>query len=277
MNIRNIIARLTPLALSVTLLTASSCKKELDIDYHDIDPLPVIEGTLTPDGARVSITMTTPMDEPMDLTRLTDATVQLTDITAGTGLTLTADPDGYFVTGEGGIIGHDYRLTVTRGDTHCQAVTTMYGPTEIVSLDFSWISMPYDDVAVLQCRFRHTGDNNAYWVWIDRNGEPYRRFAVDNRGVEDGILTAAMMTTRRDTDEEDDKDVLYAGDLITCTIHTITHEMYDYLESLANGSNGPAMFAGQRCLGYFMATTPASADIIFDPDKIEYDHTHATH
>ena len=35
-----------------------SCEKELDISYHNIDPLPVIEAELTPDGARVGITMT---------------------------------------------------------------------------------------------------------------------------------------------------------------------------------------------------------------------------
>ncbi|MDE5750269.1 MAG: hypothetical protein K2H87_05825, partial [Duncaniella sp.] len=75
--------------LLMALLT--SCEKELDIRYHDIDPLTVIEAELTPDGARVGITMTTPMDEPMDLTRLTDATVTLDARPDGTVLSLSED------------------------------------------------------------------------------------------------------------------------------------------------------------------------------------------
>lgn len=70
--------------LAAILMTAlTGCEKELDFKYHDIDPIVVIEGELTPDGAKVGITMTTPMDEPMDRTHLTDATVRIEDITEG--------------------------------------------------------------------------------------------------------------------------------------------------------------------------------------------------
>ena len=76
--------RLHNILLSIGLMAVLvSCEKELDISYHNIDPLPVIEAELTPDGARVGITMTTPMGEPMDRTRLTDAVVTLTDLTDG--------------------------------------------------------------------------------------------------------------------------------------------------------------------------------------------------
>ena len=35
-----------------------------------------------------------------------------------------------------------------------------------------------------------------------------------------------------------------------------------------NDSNGPAMFSGDKCLGYFMATSPVSESIAFHPDEI---------
>ena len=54
-----------------------SCEKELDFKYHDIDPITVIEGVLTLDGPLIATTLTMPMDEPMDHTRLTDASVEL--------------------------------------------------------------------------------------------------------------------------------------------------------------------------------------------------------
>ena len=251
-------------------LALVSCEKELDISYHDIDPLPVIEAQLTPDGARVGITMTTPMDEPMDRTRLTDAVVTLTDLTVGTVYNLQADADGYFVEPAPGVADHDYRLTVERGECCYEAVTTMYPATEIVSMEFNWIKMPYDYVAVFQGQFydNEAVDGECYWIKLYRNGEIYMWGEIDDRGTVDGICTVATMTTRRDTDEEDDDDVIFDGDEITFAVMRISREMHDYLEALQNDSNGPAMFSGDKCLGYFMASSPVSDSMEFHPDEI---------
>ena len=253
--------------LLMALLT--SCEKELEIRYHDIDPLTVIEAELTPDGARVGITMTTPMDEPMDLTRLTDATVTLADLTDGTLVSLSADADGFFRDPTPGVIGHDYRLTVERGGAVYEAEATMYPQVEILGLEFNWIQMPYDHVAVLQGQFTDIpGQDDYYWIKLYRNGEIYQWGEMNDKGVEDGILTFITMTSRRDTDEEDDEDVLYDGDTMTATVTPVSRAMFDYLEALQNDSNGPAMFSGDRCLGYFLATSPVSRTITFHPDEI---------
>lgn len=252
------------------VLLATSCEKELDFKYNDIEPLTVIEGELTPDGSRVSITLTTPMDEPMDRTRLTDATVTLTDLTDDITLRLTPDADGYFTDPTPGIDTHRYLLTVDRNGEIRQAVTEMFAPVEITSLEFSWIEMPYDDVAVLQGQFVDdpavTGQ--YYWVKFYRNDDIYAWGAVDDRTAVDGECTALLMTTRRDTDEEDDDKVLYDGDVMTMTVCPVTKEMHDYLEALQNSSNGPAMFSGPLCLGYFMASSPVSRSVVFHPDEI---------
>ena len=263
--------RLHNILLSIGLMAVLvSCEKELDISYHNIDPLPVIEAELTPDGARVGITMTTPMGEPMDRTRLTDAVVTLTDLTDGATYDLHADADGYFVNTTSGIAGHDYRLTVERKDCRYEAMATMYPATQIESIEFNWIKMPYDYVAVFQGRFYDNSayDGDCYWIKLYRNGEIYMWGETDDRGVVDGICTVATMTTRRDTDEEDEEDVLYDGDVITFTVMQISGEMHDYLEALQNNSNGPAMFSGDRCLGYFMASSPVSDYMEFHPDEI---------
>ena len=76
------------------------------------------------------------------------------------------------------------------------------------------------------------------------------------------------MTTRRDTEQEDEESALYDGDEITVSICRISRPMHDYLEALQNDSNGPAMFEGDFCLGYFMATSPVSETIVFHPDQI---------
>ena len=250
----------------------ASCEKELDFKYHDIPPLTVIEAELTPQGAKVGITLTTPMDEPMDRTLLTDASVTLTDVTDGIVYTLHADDSGFFRDTTPGITGHDYRLSVVRGDNHYEAIARMYPPVEIESLEFSWVRMPYDHVAALQCRFRGntaTG-GDCYWIRLYRNGDIYKWGEMDSRSAVDGISTYFTMTTRTDTDEEDADTVLYDGDVITCTVTVISREMHDYLEALQHDSNGPAMFTGDLCLGYFMATSPVSASVTFHPDKIPY-------
>ncbi len=261
-------------AILLPLICLISCKKEIDFTYHDIPPLTVIEGQLTPEGIQVGITLTTPMDEPMNLTRLTDATVSLTDLTAGTLLPLLPDEEGYFTSSESGIVGHDYRLTVERDGATYQADATMYPAVEIISLEFNWIRMPYDHVAVLKAEFTEdtSADDDCYWVKIYRNGKIYWWGEVNDITAVDGVCSVVIMTTRMDTDEEDDADVLYDGDEVTCTISRISKAMHDYLEALSNDSNGPAMFSGDRCLGYFMASTPATRTIIFRPDSIPYYH-----
>lgn len=252
------------------MLMLASCEKELDFKYHDIDPLTVIEAELTPDGTKVGITLTTPMDEPMDRTHLTDAVVTLTDLTDGDVYTLRTDAEGFFVDPTPGIVGHDYRLVVERAGCRYEAEATMYPPAEIESLEFNWIKMPYDYVAVLQGRFYDNKDleGESYWIKLYRNGEIYQWGEMDDRSAVDGITTFTTMTTRKDTDQEDDKTVLFDGDVLTCTVLPISRAMHDYLEALQNDSNGPAMFSGDKCLGYFIATSPVSESIVFHPDEI---------
>ncbi len=253
----------------ILLLSLTSCEKELDMKYHDIEPLTVIEGVLTQEGIRVSITMTTPMDEPMDRTRYTDASVILSDLTADTKHTLTVDSEGYYSGDVHGEVGHSYRLTVEREGKVYYAETKMYAPVEIVGLGFSWIKMPYDQVAVLQCQFTDfSAGEDYFWVKVYRNGEIYQWSEKSDAGAEEGIVTFLTMTSRKDTDAEDDDTVLFDGDEIAVSVSGISRAMHDYLEALQNDSSGPAMFSGDKCLGYFMATSPVEESVIFHPGEI---------
>lgn len=275
---------------AILLCVITSCRRDLDLSYHDIAPLTVIEGELTPGGIRVGITLTTPMDEPMDRTRLTDAAVTLSDLTAGTDIALTTDAEGYYADATPGIPGHRYRLTVLRSGILYRSETVMYPPAEILSLQFNWIKMPYDHVAILQGQFAGLpGSGHCYWIKIYRNGQIYQWLESTDTGSDtDGTITFITMTSRRDTDAEDADEVLYDGDLITVTLSPVTRTMYDYLQALRNDSSGPALFTATpvatsatatsdapsddipapRCLGYFTATTPVTATITFHPDDI---------
>lgn len=261
------------LGVAVMTLIATGCEKELDFDYHDIEAKTVIESSITEAGADVAIRLTTPMDEAMDRTCLTDASVSITDMQTGERLELSPDTDGHFKSNKPGVPGHEYRLTVEREGKTYSSTSLMTRAPEIESLVFNWISMPYDDVAALQIAFADNDpqvEGECYWVRIYRNGEPYKWSAVKDDLAIDGIVYEVVTTTRKDSDEEDEDDLLEDGDEVRVTVTHISRAFFDYLQAISNDSNGPRMFEGDFCLGYFLAGEVSVKTIVFHPDQIEY-------
>ncbi|MBD5213894.1 MAG: DUF4249 family protein [Bacteroidales bacterium] len=252
------------------MVVATSCEKELDFRYHDVESALVIEGALTDRGADILLTLTTPMGEPMDLTPLTDAAVTLTDLTAGETRTIDTDPaTGRYTDTIPGIPGHEYTLSIDRNGQTFTSTTAMREPTQILSIEFKWIKMPYDYVAILKTTFTDTpAADDCYWIRIYRNADPYKWLIVDDRGANDGIISEITMTSRKDLDEEDEKDILRDGDLVTVTVTPISRQMMDYLTALQSNSNGPAMFEGPFCLGYFLASPVATDSTTYHPDQL---------
>lgn len=253
-------------------VTMTSCEKDIDIDYHDISPLPVIEATISQEGTRVSITYTTPMDEPMDTEHIKDATVLLSDMTSGTQSILNADSEGYFRDTTPGIENHEYKLSVSISGKEYVAYSKMLPSVEIESMKFYWVRMPGDDMAVLQIRFTDSSiTNDYYWIRVYRNGEPYTWSLTSDNGAVNGIIETVITTTHRDTSQEEDKNqIIIDGDTITAEIYHISREMCDYLVAIQNGNNGSRNFQGSECLGYFLASPYAMTSVIFYPDKIDY-------
>ena len=251
-------------------LILTGCEKELDFEYHDVESPLVIEATLSHEGSNVRLTHTTPMDEPMDLTPLTDAEVTITDLTSGSSRLLPLKEDGSFGDDRPGEAEHEYRVEVTAGGNSFTSSCVMKGATEIVDMMFQWIKMPYDYVAVLQVSFKEIpgDDDNCFWIRLLRNGKPYKWSVVDRRIASAGVINFVTMTTRRNIEEEDEKDLLLDGDEVTALVIPISREMVDYLTALEQDSNGPAMWQGNFCLGYFLASPIASKTIIFHPDEL---------
>lgn len=259
--------------LAAVISSMTACKKEIDIDYKDIAPLTVIEGRLTQEGATIRISLTTPMDEPMDTTAITDAIVTLTDMTDGRTISLLPDCSGNYVSDEAGIPGHRYSLDVTRQNRSYRSESTMTLPTEIDTVELNWIRMPYDDVAIVKVRFNDTDSatGSCYWVRLYRNGEAYMwNLVTDMQADASGLIDNLFMTSRRDLNEEDEATALRDGDILTATVTPIDRTMYDYLEALSADSNGPSLFAGDFCLGYFLAAPVASDTVTFHPAEIPY-------
>lgn len=248
----------------------TSCEKELDFHYHDVDPQLVIEGSLTDEGSWVTLTQTTPMDESMNRARITDATVRLIDVTSGVTTSLVPDESGAFHDAAPGIEGHVYRIDVTTGGCSYSSTSEMRPSTELLGLEMRWMKMPYDYVAVMQVSFTDPKDaGDCYWLRVYRNGEAYLWSVIDDCQSVDGVIREIIMTSRKNVDEEDDNKVLRDGDVITVSIASVSRDMMDYLVALQSDSNGPRMFSGDYCLGYFLASPVARGEIVYRPDQME--------
>lgn len=259
-------------ALILGAASLASCEKEIDFKYHDIPAEPVIEGLLTEEGVSVRLTQTVATDEPFSPALTAGAEVTVTDLTEGLEYRLTPDSASVFTSETlRGIPGHTYSLTVRKDDRSYTCESTMLEAVKIVSAEFNWITMPYDDVAILKVMFTPSADPlTCYWMRVYRNGEVYEWQGIDGRNVED-LVTGMMMTSRRDIDEEDENDVLREGDVVDIEVMQISRLMYDYLNSLNNGDyNGLRLFSGSSCLGYFLAAPVAVTSIIYDPANIPH-------
>lgn len=268
----NAINTIKYIAATCVIMTMASCEKELDFEYHDIAPLPVIEASISETETEVKITYTTPMNEQMDDMKVTDAIVRVMDLSNGASEMLTADQDGIYRSSTGGIEEHEYEIEVTLNGETYRSRSRMMEPTMITDLNFYWVKMPGDDMAALQIRF---ADNELtedyYWIRTYRNGEHYQWSVIPDISVRDGILEEVLTTTHRDpAQEEDEKSLLVDGDEMTVTVTPVSKNMAYYLMALMNGENGMKMYEGGECLGYFLASPVASKTIVYHPDDIQY-------
>lgn len=257
----------------IAIIVLTSCEKEIEFKYKDIPEQQVIEGLLTQEAVSVRLTKTVPTDEPFSQNTVTEASVIIFDKTAGEEYALAPDETGTFTsTGFVGKTGQEYELTVSIGECNYTSSSRMLSPSEIVSAEFNWIKMPYDDVAVLRVQFTEDDEPRTnYWLKVYRNGEIYDWQAIDSRNAVNGLVTGLMMTSRKNIDEEDADTVLKDGDMIDIEVMPISKIMADYLNSLNNGDyNGYRMFSGAFCLGYFLAAPIARTQLIYHPEQIPY-------
>lgn len=246
-----------------------SCEKELDFKYHDIDPLPVAEGFLTEEGARVRLSVTTPMDNPMDTLPTTDASVSLEDLTDGTSYNLFPDEKGIFRSGVPGIIGHEYRLTMDRDGKIFSSTGIMNPPAEISEMVFDTYMMPYGKSLFLKISFRDPdpAPGTCFWIRTERNDTIWHwNLVTDHGAVDNTVTTIINLGALHDVPE--DEDDLRDGDRIRGIVAMIPHDLFQYFNAVSNDSSGPVMFSGGLCLGFFLPAATTSRTIVFSPSEL---------
>ena len=257
------------------LAVLTSCEKEIDIDYHQVDKLYVAEGLVTQDGSTnytkrptfVRLTTTQDMtDNVSNGHNLTGATVVLSE--DGYVLdTLRYWRNGYYVSDCQGYEGCQYTIDIYLDGNHFQSSSVMPSEPQFSSFRFVWKDVLTERFLFADLKVNDiSGQNNYYFMHIYRNGVGYRWAVMNDSHNPGGELQQLFScTTERNLDKKDD-DGLKDGDKIHLEIRSIDRRTYDYFYSMQvmqNSGTNPVQNYTGGCLGYFSACNIITYDTTF--------------
>ncbi|MBR4440461.1 MAG: DUF4249 family protein [Bacteroidales bacterium] len=242
---------ISALAIASTLF---SCTKEIELDYNDIEAIPIIEGHLNPDNAEVIITKTRNMDDSTKTPgiRVDDVRIILPD---GSEQVLDFQNDGVYRNNNKIDIstGETYRLKVTIDGVEYTGESTLEEKIEITEPEFVWANL-MDWMQVLEFETTNVPDGKQVYGWarIHRNGKIYFSDAGSCKGnspFDIGLYYDSDM-------ENDDEMILHDGDLLKLEFRTIDESVFTYLYEYNSTKVNPKQFfkpsvEGNVCLGFF--------------------------
>ena len=259
----------------------TSCEKEIDIDYHQVDPLYVAEGLITQDGSTnytkrpIFVRLTTTQDMTDNVSNghnLMGATIVLSE--DGYVLdTLRYWRNGYYVSDCQGYEGSQYTIDIYLDGNHFQSSSVMQAEPQFSSFRFVWKDVLSERLLFADLKINDiSGQNNYYFMHIYRNGIGYRWAVMDDSHNPGGELQQLFScTTERNLDKNDD-DGLKDGDKIHLEIRSIDRRTYDYFYSMQvmqNSATNPVQNYTGGCLGYFSACQIVTYDTTFRRANIE--------
>ena len=276
-HLYKVFSLLPPLFSFLFLFT--SCEKEIDVDYHQVDRLYVAEGLVTQDGK----TNRTNMPTYVRLTTTQDMTDNATNTITGATVVLSENGEvidtlrywrsGYYVSNCIGFKGCRYTMDIYLDGHHFQSSSVMQSEPQLSSFRFVWKDVLTERMLFADLKIDDiSGENNYYFMHIYRNGVGYRWAVMDDSHNPGGELQQLFScTTERNLDKNDD-DGLKDGDKIHVEVRSIDRRTYDYFYSLQvmqNSSTNPVQNFTGGCLGYFSACHIISYDTTFRRADVE--------
>ena len=253
--------------IAAMIAVLCSCTKEIDIDYHEIDAIPVIEGHLSMDSATVKITTTRNMDDSVKTAgkRVDDVRIVGPD---GRATLLDYCSDGTYRPVEKitPAEGETYQLQVTIDGVVYSGSSTLMPRIEITEPQFLWVNfMDWMQVMEFETTNVPIGSEVYGWVRIHRNGEIY--FSDAGRCMGDSPFDIGLYY---DSDMENDEEmILYNGDKLRLEVRTIDENVYYYLAEYNNTKKNPKQFFtpsvdGKVCLGFFAVYDRVVIDMVYE-------------
>ena len=278
------------LVLFILLTALTGCKKEIDFDYHEMQPIVVVEGRVTNEGMTVRITKTRSVTDSVKGRCLQQAVVHILSEGQSEPLYYDEQTDSYR-SDKAGVVGQTYRLQVDYEQCHYEATSVMMPPAPLLSAEFLWQPVLKERLLAFEVWAADPAptERNYYWYRMDRIShhphfqavapslEAYRWSVFDDRGCPPGKIYRDVMCMSQRVAEEDEeenwKSILYDGDSIMFQFLTIDRPTYDYYSSLRAGQGGganPKTALSGGCQGYFVAGSISRTDtIVFRPAEVK--------
>ena len=234
-----------PLLFCLNLILLSSCKKDIEIDYHQVAPIYVVEASVSNEGMEARISQTNNMDDNSTASNIDNAVVVVTG-SDGSSKTLTYSKNGIYKSSAVGIPGVEYTIDIQFDGHHFTSSSIMQEMPKMNNFRFIRKKIVTENYQMGELLLQDIpNEENWYFMHIYRNKLGYR-WAVK----------------RDDTNPNG----------LHIEIRAIDKKSYDYFYSMQimdnTGTNPIPNFTG-GCLGYFSAYSQITYDCEFHEADVE--------
>ena len=238
-----------PLLFCLNLILLSSCKKDIEIDYHQVDPIYVVEASVSNEGMEARISQTNNMDDNSTTSNIDNAVVVVTG-SDGSSKTLTYSKNGIYKSSAVGVPGVEYTIDIQFDGHHFTSSSIMQKMPKMNNFRFIRKKIVTENYQMGELLLQDIpNEENWYFMHIYRNHLGYR-WAVK----------------RDDTNPNGELQQLHIE------IRAIDKKSYDYFYSMQimdnTGTNPIPNFTG-GCLGYFSAYSQITYDCEFHEADVE--------
>lgn len=257
------------IVLLVPLVILTSCKKDIDIDYNQIDPLYVVEAYVSDNGMQARISMTNDMDNNDTSSSISGASVTITG-SDGSSETLPYVGNGTYKSFVCGTPGVEYRIDIDLDGHHFSSTSTMQEMPELNEFHFFWQNVVGQKILMAELLFQDIpNEDNWYFVHLYKNNTGFSWAVKRDEVNPDGEIQQLFSFGREDSDDE---DMLREGDRLHLELRAIDQRTFDYFYSMQimdnTGTNPIQNFTG-GCLGYFSAYSEVTYDCIYHVSDVE--------
>ena len=250
-------------------LLLSSCKKDIEINYHQVDPIYVVEASVSNNGMEARISQTNNMDNNSTISNIDHAKVVITG-SDGSVNNLTYTKNGRYKATANGVPGVEYTIDVTFDDNHYTSSSIMQNMPRMNSFRFIRKKIVTENYQMGELMLQDIpNEDNWYFMHIYRNTSGYR-WAVKRDDQNPNRELQQLFSFAREG--SNDKDELIEGDRLHIEIRSIDQKTYDYLYSMQimdnTGTNPIPNFTG-GCLGYFSAYSHITYDCVYHDADVE--------
>ena len=241
--------------LSIVLL--SSCKKDIDIDYHQVPSLYVVEASVSNTNMEARISKTQNMDDNSTKSDINNATVVITG-DDGSRNQLNYLSNGRYYSKSTGVSGVTYTITVDVDGEHFTSTSTMQNKPTINSFRVIRKKIATEWFQIGELNFQDLPNDLGYrWAVLNDRNDPNKELQQLFNFFREG---------------DGGSDVLRDGDDLRIELYTIDQRTYDYFFSMQmmenTGTNPIPNFSG-GCLGYFSAQWLVTKPFVYHAANVE--------